>query len=227
MKLKDSFFPPPDTADETGMVALTKGLHAELLIDAFMHGIFPWSEKPVAWYSPNPRAIFLRDRIHLPRRLPRIMRKNAFTVTFDQAFTDVMRACAAAHSNEGEWISSGFIQAYTDLHAMGHAHSVEVWKDGQLAGGLYGVQIRGLFSGESMFYCVSNASKVAFAFLIRWLHRIGSVLLDAQVLNHHTARLGAVLIHRDDYLYLLQHALKIRSRLDGRKWPRNPPELAT
>jgi leucyl/phenylalanyl-tRNA---protein transferase len=220
-------FPDPRDADADGVVAVTDTLDADLLLAAYSRGIFPWSEHPVRWYSPDPRAIFLRDRVHLPRRIGRLMRKERLTVTCDEAFTDVMRACAAAHADEGEWISDGFVRAYSDLHARGFAHSIEVWQEGALVGGLYGVQLGGLYAGESMFYRVSNASKIAFAHLVGVLDSIGTVLIDAQVLNAHTRRLGAVCVRRDDYLRLLAYALRVPTRLAHGRWPKDPPPPPT
>lgn len=220
-----SYFPDPEAADATGLVAITDVVNAELLLDAYAHGIFPWSDAPVFWYSPDPRAIFIRDRVKLPRNLGKLARRHRLTVTFDQAFEEVIRACAQAHAHRGTWITEGFIRAYGDLHRMGYSHSVEVWQEGTLAGGLYGVQVHGLFAGESMFYRVSNASKVAFAALVDHLERIGVPLLDAQVINPFTLQLGAVLVRRADYLHLLREALTIRTPCDGRPWPKH--DMAT
>lgn len=218
-----SMFPDPRTADNTGLVAMTSHLDAYMLLDAYRHGLFPWSSNPVRWYSPDPRTIFLPDEIHLPRNLPKLARKARFRVTYDRAFDAVIRGCADAHAPEGTWITPEFMNAYCELHEMGYAHSVEVWQNGNLAGGLYGVQLAGLFAGESMFFRVSNASKVAFAKLLEQLARVRTVLFDAQVINAHTARLGAVLIRREDYLYLLRRAMSARVRYEGQKWPAEPP----
>ena len=202
-------FPPPDTADDTGLVAVTDSMTPELVLQAYREGIFPWSDNPVRWYSPDPRAIFVAEHVRLPKNLGRLARKQKFVVTFDQAFADVMRGCAKEHFHEGAWISRGFIKTYSALHAMGFGHSVEVWQNEALVGGLYGVQIGGFFSGESMFYTVSNAYKVAFAALIDKLATIGATLLDAQAINAHTARLGAVLVRRETYLKVLKKAIKL------------------
>ncbi|MEK7705001.1 MAG: leucyl/phenylalanyl-tRNA--protein transferase [Myxococcota bacterium] len=218
-----SLFPDPRLADDYGLVAETDAMTPELLVDAYSHGIFPWSDDPVRWFSPDPRAIFLRERVRLPHKLGKIIRRHGFHVTLDQAFTDVVVACAETHRHEGEWISSGFVRAYSELHAHGQAHSVEVWQGDALVGGLYGVQLRGLFAGESMFYRVANASKVAFAALLAQLDAMGTLLMDAQVINEHTASLGAVLVTRDDYLYLLEHAMRADGTHDGKPWSAEPP----
>ncbi len=220
-------FPDPESADPTGLVAVTRELNVELVLSAYRQGIFPWSEHPVRWYSPEPRAIFVRDHLRLPRRLGRMMRQGGFSVTLDIAFDRVIRGCADAHRSEGEWISSGFVRVYNELYRLGHAHSVEVWQDDRLVGGLYGVQLGGLFAGESMFHLVDNASKVAFAYLVGQLDHIGTVLFDCQVLNEHTANLGAVCVYRRDYLQALAYALAVPSLYGGKRWPREPPPPAT
>ena len=219
-------FPDPRGADATGLVAVTQRLDVDLLLEAYSHGIFPWSEHPVRWYSPDPRAIFLRDRIHLPRRLGRTMRKHELRVTFDTAFVDVMRGCSASHRDGGVWITPGFVRAYNELHQLGYAHSVEVWQGINLVGGLYGIQLGGLFAGESMFHTIPDASKVAFAHLVAQLDIVGTVLFDCQVINDHTARLGAVCVHRDDYLMALAIARQVPGRFAGEKWPAEPPPPA-
>lgn len=223
---RDYFFPDPESADPYGLVAVTRSMSPELLLEAYQRGIFPWSERPVRWYSPDPRAVFLLDRIHLPRSLKRVLNRGQFRVTFDQAFDRVIQGCARAHERDGVWITDGFIENYSTLFHIGYAHSVEVWQDDALVGGLYGVQIRGLFAGESMFYEVSNASKVAFAFAAAQLRRLGVALFDAQVINENTHRLGAVLLRRTDYLSLLNRAMQANVP-DGRPWSQPTGPLAS
>ncbi len=212
----------PHKADAHGIVTITETLNADLLLQAYCAGVFPWSEDPVSWYSPDPRAVFLPETIKRPKKIGKIMRRHALSVTADQAFENVMRACRAAHAHEGEWIGDQFVSAYSELHERGFAHSIEVWQEGQLVGGLYGVQVGGMFAGESMFHTVSNGSKVAFASLIDHLAAIGVFFIDAQVLNAHTHRLGAVLISREDYLRLLKVALNQQPQFSQEKWPRLP-----
>jgi leucyl/phenylalanyl-tRNA--protein transferase len=221
-----SFFPDPDTADPTGLVAISHAMNPGLLIDAYSHGIFPWSENPVCWYSPDPRALFVRDRIKLPKKMGKAMRRHQLHVTFDESFEQVMTACAEAHARTGTWISPPFLRAYAELHRMGHAHSVEVWQENRLVGGLYGVQIGAMFAGESMFHLVTNASKVAFVHLVEQLQRIGVILFDAQVINAFTIQLGAVLVRRAQFLEVLKHAVSMRTSVDGQRWPAEPPPLA-
>lgn len=217
-------FPDPRGADDEGVVAVGGPLVAPRLLVAYQSGIFPWSGDPVRWHSPNPRTIFWR--VKLPRRLGKTIRRNGLQVTFDRAFREVVQGCSDTHRDAGEWITPAFVRAYTELHEMGHAHSVEVWQGSGLVGGLYGVQIGGLFAGESMFHRVANASKVAFAALTHHLWLIGTVLYDCQVINEHTYRLGAVLVYRDDYLRMLEVALAAETLYDGGRWPqRGHPSL--
>lgn len=215
-------FPDPERADSTGLVAVTPELNTDLLLEAYARGIFPWSENPVRWYSPDPRAIFLRPTVRLPKKIGKAMRRHTLRVTFDTAFREVVQACADAHRAEGEWITPGFINAYAQLHEQGYAHSVEVWQGERLVGGLYGVQMGAMFAGESMFHHVPNASKVAFTYLVYQLDLIGVVMIDAQVINAHTASLGAVLVSRHDFLMLLSRALRMPVRTQGERWGPEP-----
>ena len=218
-------FPPPESADETGLVAVTDDMTPEMLLAGYQQGVFPWTDNPVCWYSPDPRAVFLFEHVHLPSNLRKIARRQRFVVTYDQAFTAVMRACAAAHAAEGVWITERFIRTYSALHRQGHAHSVEVWQDGVLVGGVYGVQTGRLFAGESMFYRVASASKVAFMYLIERLQALGILLLDAQVINEHTEALGAILVRRDEYLRALRHVVQQHTGYDAMAWESGPAPL--
>jgi len=215
-------FPDPETADEAGLVMITRELSTELLMEAYSRGIFPWSENPVRWYCPDPRAILLPQYVRLPKKIGKTMRRHNLRVTFDTVFEQVVQSCADSHAADGVWISEGFVRTYTEFHRMGHAHSVEVWQDDTLVGGLYGVQLGAMFAGESMFYEVSNASKVAFVYLMQHLERIGVGLIDAQVINEHTASLGAVLVRRRDYLTLLRRAVRLPAQYAGQTWPHQP-----
>lgn len=211
-------FPDPHQTDEHGVVAVGGPFDGKRLLEAYRQGIFPWNGDPVRWYCPEPRSIFWQVR--LPRRLGRMVRRGSFRVTFDEAFAQVVAACAAHHRAAGEWITPAFEHSYGELHEMGHAHSVEVWQGDRLVGGLYGVQVGGVFSGESMFHRVPEASKVAFAALAHHLYASGVVLFDSQVINEHTHALGAVLVHREDFLQLLRFARDAPARYDGQRWPR-------
>lgn len=189
-------------------------LTPELLLSAYAQGIFPMADAcgEIGWYEPIRRAIIpLDERFHVPRRLARTVRSGFYTVTFDAAFADVIEACAApAPGRETTWISPEIIRAYTELHRLGYAHSVECWRDGQLAGGLYGVALGGLFAGESMFHRMRDASKVALVHLVERLRRGGFVLLDSQFLTGtHMLQFGAIEIPRAEYHRLLRQALAV------------------
>lgn len=206
------FFPPAESADRHGLIGVGGRLSVEWLLDAYRHGIFPWpitdDESILAWWSLDPRAIFAFERFHVSRRLAQTCRSGRFEVTGDRDFRGVIRGCATAGGREGEtWLTPELLRAYVRLHERGYAHSVEVWRDGRLAGGVYGVAIGGLFSAESMFHTVRDASKVALVTLIRHLQTRGYRLVDIQQLTPHTARFGAFEIPRDEYLSKLADAL--------------------
>lgn len=201
-------FPDPENADDDGLLAIGGDLRPETLLKAYRSGIFPWTVRPISWWSPDPRAIFEIENFTLSTRMQRVFRSGRFTFSLDRCFTRVMEGCAApAPGRESTWISPEFISAYTRLHKIGYAHSAEVWHGGQLAGGVYGVAIGGFFAGESMFHTVSNASTMALAFLIEHLKKQGFELFDSQVISPHTASLGAIEICRKDYLFRLSRAL--------------------
>lgn len=164
----------------------------------------------ICWYDPDPRAIIPLDSFYVPRRLRRTVRRGQFEVRVDGDFRGVMRACAEPLPDRGDtWISEELVQSYTLLHQMNLAHSVEAWRDGQMVGGLYGVAIRGLFAGESMFSREADASKVALVELVERLRRGGFVLLDTQFLTSHLAQFGAIEISRADYQWRLSRALQV------------------
>ncbi len=206
------FFPPAQTASPEGIVALGGDLRAELLLDAYAHGIFPWpadETSPIIWASLDPRAIFEFDRIHIPRRLLRLLRQGRFQVTCDRDFARVIRECATAGCRADQtWITSAMIRGYRRLHRLGFAHSVEVWEGEQLVGGVYGVALAGLFAAESMFHTRSNASKVGLLHLLFHLLAKGYRLVDIQMLTPVTQALGAREISRNDYLRRLAVALQ-------------------
>lgn len=197
----------PERADAWGLVAVGGNLAPETLLRAYRAGVFPWFDAgdPVLWWSPDPRAIIELERFHVPRRLARTLRSGRFHTTINRAFADVIRGCA--NRPNGSWITREMIAAYERLHARGHAHSVEAWVGAELAGGIYGVALGGLFAGESMFTRITDGSKVALAALVRRLRERGFTLFDIQMRTEHTARFGAVEIPRDDYLRRLNAAL--------------------
>lgn len=206
-------FLDPERADAEGLVGVGGDLSPKRLLEAYRHGIFPWfdEDSPILWWSPDPRAIFELDGLHVSRRLARTVRSGRFTATVDHAFADVMHGCAH-RPGQGVWITPEMIAAYTRLHELGHAHSVEVWHEGRLAGGVYGVTSGGLFAGESMFTRVRDASKVALVHLMERLRQRGFQLFDVQFLNEHTARLGAIEIPRREYLARLRKAVACEVR---------------
>ncbi|HZV34527.1 MAG TPA: leucyl/phenylalanyl-tRNA--protein transferase [Verrucomicrobiae bacterium] len=202
-------FPDPRLADCNGLVAIGGDLSLERLLMAYRSGIFPWTVNPVTWWSPDPRAIFELEKIHVPKSLEKIIRRGAFEITMDRAFREVMEGCAApAPARRTTWITPEFVKAYTRLHENGHAHSLECWQNGKLAGGIYGVALGGFFAGESMFHRVSNASKVALVHLMKHLREQRFTLFDIQMLTPATRQLGAIEIPRDEYLKRLGKALK-------------------
>lgn len=183
------------------------------LLDAYRHGIFPWpsnSYEPMLWWSPDPRAILPLKGMYVSQRLQRRLRSGEFDVTCNRAFADVIAACAQGPGREGgTWILPEMIAAYTELHRLGHAHSVETWRDGELAGGVYGVAIGGAFAAESMSYRSRDGSKVALARLVNHLRARGFALLDVQQGTLHTQSLGVVEISRREYLTRLAEAVEL------------------
>ena len=201
----------PECADETGLVAIGGDLQPVTLVQAYRSGVFPWFGEgdPILWWSPDPRAVFELDGLHVSRRLARTVRSGKFHLTIDGAFGKVVRGCA--DRDGGTWITRAMIVAYQRLHQLGVAHSVEAWQGQELVGGIYGVALGGFFSGESMFSRVSDASKVALAFLADHLRNRGFLLFDTQVRTAHTTRLGAVELPRRHYLHRLRDALTVRT----------------
>jgi leucyl/phenylalanyl-tRNA--protein transferase len=201
----------PVAADVNGFVASGGDLQPATLLRAYRNGVFPWYDDslPICWWSPDPRAIIPLERLHVSHRLARTLRSGRFQTTIDQDFANVIRGCAD-NRDDGTWLIPEMIAAYERLHHLGHAHSVEVWQKGRLAGGLYGVAIGGFFSAESMFHRQSDASKAALVALVEHLVARGVSLLDIQFLTPHTGRMGAIEIPRSDYLEQLSHALQKR-----------------
>ena len=202
-------FPSPLRASAEGLVAIGGDLSVERLLLAYRSGIFPWTDKPVTWWSPDPRAIFELDQFHVSHSLAKIIRKGVFQITIDRAFSDVMKGCAAsAPGRRTTWITREFLKAYTQLQEQGHAHSLECWQEDKLVGGIYGVAIGGFFAGESMFHRVSNASKIALYHLIEHLRQRHFALFDIQMLTSITESLGAIQIPRAQYLKRLSLAVQ-------------------
>jgi leucyl/phenylalanyl-tRNA---protein transferase len=204
-------FPDPRKARGVEVLAVGAEFSPGTLLRAYRSGIFPWPHASgvVPWCSPDPRAIFLLDgEPHWSRSLRRTLRKHTMEVTRDVAFAEVMNRCAETR-REGTWIVPEMIEAYTELHRLGWAHSVEVWEGEALVGGIYGIAIGGLFAGESMFHTKTDASKIAFAHAVAHLRARGYRLFDVQVLSEHLASLGCVEVPRLEYLDRLDRALAL------------------
>lgn len=214
------YFPPPTDSTPDGLVAVGGDLCPERLLDAYRNGIFPWpvyDDEPMLWWSPDPRAILPLDGLHISRRLQRTLRSGKFRVTCNQAFEQVLAGCATGHGREeGTWLTDKMKHAYTTVHRLGHAHSVEAWCGDQLAGGVYGIAIGGLFAAESMFYRERDASKVALVRLVAHLNSRGYQLLDVQQWTPHTGRLGAVEISRAKYLERLAVIVELPATFNDR-----------
>ncbi len=202
-------FPDHRAANREGLLAIGGDLSVQRLLLAYRSGIFPWTDEPLTWWSPDPRAIFDLNTFRPPKRLESKLRQHPFELTIDRDFQAVIRACAdPAPGRESTWISPRFTEAYLELHRQGHAHSVEVWDQKELVGGIYGVSIQGFFAGESMFHRATDASKIALCHLMDHLRARKFELFDTQVLSPLTARLGAIEIRRRDYLSRLSSALR-------------------
>jgi leucyl/phenylalanyl-tRNA--protein transferase len=183
------------------------------LLLAYGNGIFPWTTRPITWWSPDPRAIIPIGSLHVSRSLRKLIRRSVFSVSFDGAFRQVMEGCAAPRPHRKEpWISRQFITAYTRLHELGHAHSVEVWKEKRLVGGLYGVSIGGFFAGESMYAEEDNASKVALVAMEEKLRECRYLLFDVQLMTAHLRSMGAMEIPREEYLQRLRQAVGVTTQ---------------
>lgn len=205
-----SRFPDPRTGAADAPLAWGGDLEPETLLDAYAQGIFPWpaADGTLFWWSPDPRAVIPLDGLHVSRSLRRTLRQGRFHTSLDEAFGEVVAACAD-RPGEGTWITPGMAAAYNRLHARGSAHSIEVWDhDGQLVGGVYGVVIGAAFMGESMFHRTTDASKVGLVHLVEHLHERGFALFDAQLPTPHLARMGAVEVRRAAFLDLLAEAIR-------------------
>ena len=193
--IPEIIFPPVQHAEANGLLAIGGDLQPQRLIAAYAQGIFPWfnANDPLLWWFPTPRLVLYPDELHVPRRLLQRMRQQPFQLSCDKAFTEVIGCCASSRQQTGgdTWISASMQQAYTTLHQLGYAHSVECWRDGELAGGLYGVRLDRVFFGESMFTRYSDASKVAFVTLVEYLVQQGVKLIDCQMTTAHLQRFGA------------------------------------
>ena len=200
-------FPAPYLAEDDGLLAVGGDLSPQRLLLAYSCGIFPWGHPsdPLLWWSPDPRCVLAPDEIHISRSMAKTIRQGRFNITFNGAFRRCIELCASTNKRAAEtWVSPAIIDAYTALHAMGYAHSVECWQDGELIGGLYGIAIGRCFCGESMFHTRRDASKVAFIALANQLKRQNFNLIDCQLPTDHLHSLGAYDITREDFLNRLQ-----------------------
>ena len=200
-------FPSPEQASAEGIVAVGGDLKPERVMLAYRKGIFPWFESDdfLLWWSPDPRMVLFPDRLKISKSMRTVLRKKQFEVTFNKAFDQDVEACAKVKrfGQNGTWITPGLMEVYSTLHIQGHAHSVEVWEEGSLVGGLYGIDLGTVFCGESMFSKSSNASKVALIFLVKELKKNKYELIDCQVPTQHLASMGAEPISRTEFLTLL------------------------
>ncbi|HLU51399.1 MAG TPA: leucyl/phenylalanyl-tRNA--protein transferase [Flavobacteriaceae bacterium] len=203
-------FPDPALADKDGLLAAGGDLSVETLLKAYYNGIFPWfnPEDPVLWWSPNPRMVLFLDKFKVSKSLRKSLREGGFSVTFNQCFEEVIKQCSAVSrkGQKGTWITEEMLASYVKLHRQGYAVSVECWKNQQLVGGLYGVDLKDkkIFGGESMFHTETDASKVALYFLVEKLRKENYKLIDCQVYTKHLASLGAEEIPREEFLKFLK-----------------------
>jgi leucyl/phenylalanyl-tRNA--protein transferase len=201
---EELYFPEVEQAGKDGLLAIGGDLSPERLLLAYRSGIFPWFDEndPILWWSPAHRMVLFFDELIVSKSMRNVLSKNVFSITFNQNFRQVITNCQTANrkGQQGTWITGEMIEAYCKLHEMGYAKSVEVWKEGELVGGLYGIDLGHVFCGESMFSSVSNASKTAFIFLSQKLQKENYQLLDCQLHNDHLASLGCREIPRAQFM---------------------------
>jgi leucyl/phenylalanyl-tRNA---protein transferase len=216
-------FPSVSLAEPDGLLAVGGDLSSERIIFAYKSGIFPWysAGEPILWWSPQPRFVLFPEELKVSESMRRILKSGKFQVTFDKDFPLVIAKCrhVPRRHQKGTWITPEMLKAYRRLHEQGVAHSVEVWREDRLAGGLYGLSLGGLFFGESMFTEVSNASKAGFIELILALRGAGCALVDCQVHTRHLESLGARFISREDYLRILRDNTEQEMKM---AWNRRP-----
>ncbi len=225
---KELIFPPPEDANEEGIVAVGGDLHPKRLLLAYQQGIFPWPARgyPLLWFSPDPRFALVPSAAHISRSLRKVIRRGELHVTADLAFAEVIDACAAMPRphQQGTWITRELREGYLALHELGYAHSMEAWRDEELVGGLYGVALGRTFAGESMFTSEPDASKVAFTTLLGHLAAWNFRIVDCQVHTDHLARFGATMWPRDRFLAEWRAAVREPSLLAPWKLTMTPEE---
>lgn len=210
--MSGNLFPHPSRANEEGVLAIGGDLSVATLLEAYSHGIFPWPHEdyPLLWFCPWERGILEFQNLHIPRSLKKYTTKQNWSCTWDQDFSNVIRACANTPrpGQGGTWINEDMIASYEKFHTAGYAHSLEVWEQGKLIGGIYGVLVKNIFSAESMFYKKSNASKWALWQLVNHLQTLGLTWIDVQMVTPITESFGARLISQQDFLMKLQKSQK-------------------
>lgn len=201
------WFPPVEEAQEDGLLAIGGDLSVQRLLLAYEQGIFPWYDGDVpVWWCPDPRFVMFPNELNVSKSMQQLLKKNVFEFTINKAFHDVINNCKKIYrpGQEGTWITNDVVRSYKKMHEFGYAHSAEVWQNGKLVGGLYGIRLGKVFFGESMFSLVSNASKYAFISYIQQLKKEGAQLIDCQVYTQHLESLGAKMIARTDFMALLR-----------------------
>jgi leucyl/phenylalanyl-tRNA--protein transferase len=208
-----SQFPDPKQSDADGLLCFGGELCPEILLDAYYHGIFPWPHEglPLLWFSPKERGILDFKDLHIPKSLQKLRKKLAYRFTVNTAFRDVIQGCSRVprKGQKGTWITEDMVDAYCELYSLGYCISLECWKDGRLVGGLYGVDIGGVFSGESMFGLESNVSKLCFIETVYYLQSLGRDWMDIQMITSVTKSLGGKYISQDEYLSRLAKSHKL------------------
>jgi leucyl/phenylalanyl-tRNA---protein transferase len=217
-------FPPVSHAEPDGLLAVGGDLTPTRLLNAYSEGIFPWysGRSPILWWSPDPRMVLFPEDLKISKSMRQVLRRNLFNVTFDHDFKSVIANCSkvARPGQHGTWLGKDMIKAYIHLHELGFAHSVEVWRDGNLVGGLYGLALGSVFCGESMFSNESNASKAGFITLVKGLIQMGFSLVDCQVHTEHLESLGAAEIPRVEFIQRLAKALETKRPPES--WSNHP-----
>lgn len=202
------WFPPVEQSAADGLLAIGGDLCTERLLLAYRSGIFPWynDDEPPLWWSPDPRLVLFPEELYVSKSMQQLFKRRTFKITMNAAFTAVIRNCGRQKrkGQNGTWITAEIEEAYTQLHQLGYAVSVEAWKDNELVGGLYGIRMGKLFFGESMFAKVSNASKYAFIAFVQHLQKEGVVLIDCQVYTEHLESLGARMIDRNEFIDIVK-----------------------
>jgi leucyl/phenylalanyl-tRNA--protein transferase len=220
---EELWFPPVEEAEEIGLLAIGGDLSPSRLLLAYSLGIFPWYNpgEPILWWSPDPRCVLFPEQVHISKSLAKVLKRKHLQVTFDRDFDAVIAACRQQRCRAGTWITPEMSRAYTQLHRLGFAHSVECWQAEELVGGLYGISLGGCFFGESMFSRVANSSKVALVCLCRRLQELGVRVIDCQQTSKHLVSLGAREVPRDYFCQLLSEGLLDDGRQLRSIFPRN------